>query len=98
MERRTLLLLVLLLSAARAQAAQAPPMAGDAARGKELHAANCTGCHDQQVYTRKEHRVQNIDGLVAQVQACSRTVKTKLSRDQINDIAAYLNQTYYRFQ
>ncbi len=36
---------------------------GDAAEGKRMHNANCTGCRDSAVYTRKEHRVRSMDGL-----------------------------------
>lgn len=71
---------------------------GDPARGKTLHAAQCIACHDAAVYTRKNRRVNSIGGLMQQVEICNRQLKTELSRKQLNDLVAYLNETYYRFE
>jgi mono/diheme cytochrome c family protein len=71
---------------------------GDAARGKALHQAQCTTCHDSAVYTRPDRRVKTVEGLLAQVQFCNRNLGGKLSREQVNDLVQYLNQTYYKFE
>jgi hypothetical protein len=51
-------LLILLMPSA--YAAELP---GDSAEGKRLHDANCMGCHDTSVYTRKDRLVQSLDAL-----------------------------------
>lgn len=71
---------------------------GDAERGKTLHQAQCTACHDSRVYTRANRRVQSIEGLIGQVNFCNRNLGNKLSREQVNDLVQYLNQTYYKFE
>lgn len=88
-------LLFLAVEPATADTALLP---GDGARGKTLHAAQCVGCHDASVYTRKNRRVQSIGGLIKQVEMCNQQLQKELSHEQMNDLVAYLNETYYRFQ
>lgn len=71
---------------------------GDATRGAKWHGAYCTECHDTSVYTRKNRRVNSLNGLIAQVRACSRLPKKPLTPAQVDDVIAYLNKTYYRFK
>ncbi len=79
-------------------AADTALLPGDAAAGKKLHAANCVGCHDDKVYTRKPRRVNSVGGLVGQVEFCNQQLKKGLSKDQLNDLIVYLNETYYKFE
>jgi len=51
-------LLILLMPSA--YAAELP---GDSADGKRLHDANCMGCHDTGIHTRKDRIVQSLDAL-----------------------------------
>jgi cytochrome c5 len=51
-------LLILLMPSA--YAAELP---GDSADGKRLYDANCTGCHDTGIHTRKDRLVQSLDAL-----------------------------------
>jgi cytochrome c2 len=71
---------------------------GNAGKGKTLHATNCAACHDAKIYTRKDRRVQTLSGLIGQVEACNTLLKKELSRGQVNDLIAYLNESYYRFE
>jgi cytochrome c553 len=66
--------------------------------GKKLVSENCTKCHDQRVYTRPDHRVTTLDGLDKQVRRCQQSLGLKWFDDDIDDVAAYLNQTYYHFK
>jgi hypothetical protein len=50
------------------------------------------------VYQRPNRRVNNLEGLIEQVKTCSRLPKDPLSPAQVNDIIAYLNDTYYHFK
>lgn len=71
---------------------------GDGAEGKRLHDANCTGCHDSAVYTRKDHTVRSLDGLRQQVESCTHMAKKEFSPVETQDILKYLNDRFYRFQ
>lgn len=81
-----------------ARAADTTLLPGNAAQGEKLHAAQCVGCHGTEVYTRNDRRVESAAGLVKQVEFCNQQLRKKLSREQINDLIAYLNETYYRFE
>src|SRR6476620_5725809 len=41
----------------------AAALTGDSADGKRLHDANCMGCHDTRIYTRKDRLVGSLDAL-----------------------------------
>ena len=86
--------------------AQADPFAGaDPARGKTLADKACVTCHSSnfagdatRIYTRPDHKVKSAAQLLKQVGVCSQAAKTDWSKQDIADVAAYLNQTFYRFQ
>jgi hypothetical protein len=71
---------------------------GDSAKGKRLHEANCTGCHDSGVYTRKDRRVKSLEALKAQLQGCGHMAKKEFSASEQQDIVKYLNEQFYRFR
>ena len=76
----------------------------DAAAGKVLHAKNCISCHASSyggdgsaIYTREYRKVNTSKGLVAQVRNCNTNIGLKWFEDEELNVAAYLNQTYYKF-
>jgi hypothetical protein len=71
--------------------------AAQAADGKQLVEKNCTSCHDDSVYTRKDRRVTTLEGLKKQVKRCELNLGLKWFDDEVNAVADYLNDTYYRF-
>ncbi len=85
-------------------AAQAPdPLAGaDAAAGKSLVQKDCVGCHEQRfgdaatIYTRADRRVTTRAQLLAQVQYCNTQLKSNYFPEDEANVAAYLNQQYYK--
>lgn len=83
---------VLLLNVPLAQAA------GDAKHGQELYQANCTRCHDTSVHTRPNKIIHSLDGLKKRVQFCESNGRLNWSPEQIEDVAAYLNNTFYKFK
>ena len=85
-------LLSLLMSSTYAAA-----MPGDSAAGKLLHDANCMGCHNTSVYTRRNHRVQSLDALKKQLNDCSHIAKKEFSAIETQNIIKYLNDHFYHF-
>ncbi|MDX5152492.1 MAG: hypothetical protein R3188_08455 [Acidiferrobacterales bacterium] len=94
--KKLLLALVLVFSAYNAFADSM--LLGDAKKGEAIHKAHCTACHTSTVYTRPNHTVKSIGGLVGRVNACSSNLGLNLSQDQVNDVVKYLNDTYYKFK
>lgn len=72
--------------------------AADIAHGKTLHAANCVGCHQQEVYTRKDRRITSLDSLRGQVARCEANLNLKMFPEDIDAITDYLNASYYQFK
>lgn len=79
-------------------AAALPPTTARADTGAELHAKNCTSCHGDSVYTRKDHRVTSLAGLEKQVRRCELSLGLKWFDEEVNDVVNYLNTTYYKFK
>ena len=76
----------------------------DVAAGKALHEKNCISCHASSyggdgsaIYTREYAKVKTSKGLVAQVRNCNTMIGLKWFEDEELNVAAYLNQTYYKF-
>ena len=83
-------LLILLMPSAYAAS-------GDSADGKRLYDANCMGCHDTSVLTRKDRVVQSLDALKKQLVSCSHAAKKEFSASETQDLLKYLNDQFYHF-
>ena len=77
--------------------AYAASLPGDSADGKRLHDANCLGCHDTGIYTRKDRHVQSLDALKKQLASCSHMAKKEFSAIETQNILTYLNDQFYQF-
>ncbi len=85
--------------------AGADPFAkADATAGKALVDKNCINCHAENfggdgsaIYTREYHKVKTSKGLVTQIRNCSTMLSLKWFEDDELNVAAYLNNTYYKF-
>jgi hypothetical protein len=71
---------------------------GDATDGKRLHDANCTGCHDSGVYTRKTRSVTSLAALEKQLDGCAHVVKKEFTPAEKQNIVKYLNEGFYHFR
>ena len=96
-------MLGLAAAASHAQAAEAL-LAGDAAKGKTAHDAKCTACHVEsfggdgsKIYTRKDRKVKSIEGLMGRVKGCNQQVGANFSKEDVDNVVSYLNQTFYKF-
>lgn len=77
----------------------------DAVAGKALADKNCVSCHASSyggdgsvIYTREYRKVNTSKGLVAQVRNCNTNLGLKWFEDEELNVAAHLNQTYYKFE
>ena len=70
---------LLVLMMPHAYAAELP---GDSAEGKRLHDANCMGCHDTGIYTRKDRLVQSLDALKKAIGRLQSYGKQRILRDR----------------
>jgi hypothetical protein len=71
--------------------------AADIDNGDDLHFTNCTGCHDESVYTRDNRRVSSLPQLGTQVRFCKDSLGLTWFDDEVDDVIGYLNKTYYQF-
>ena len=86
------LLILLMPSSAYAE------LPGDSADGKRLHDANCMGCHDTGIYTRKDRLVQSLYALEKRLGDCSHMAKKEFSATETQNIIKYLNDQFYQFR
>jgi mono/diheme cytochrome c family protein len=87
------LLLILLMPCAYAAA-----LPGDNADGKRLHDANCMGCHETSIYTRKDRLVQSLAALKKRLGDCSHMANKEFSASETQNIIKYLNDQFYQFR
>lgn len=68
-----------------------------ATAGKALHEeANCIRCHAAQPYDPA--KTTNFEKLVSTVESCSNNLGVGWFDDEIEQVAAYLNQEFYKFK
>lgn len=79
--------------------------ANDVKRGRILHNENCIQCHaamyggdGSTIYLREERRIDSLQALNMQVKRCKNSLGLPWPEDQIDDLIAYLNTTFYRFE
>jgi len=75
----------------------AASLPGDSADGKRLYDANCMGCHDTGIHTRKDRIVQSLDALEKRVGNCTHAAKKEFSANETQNIIKYLNDQFYHF-
>jgi mono/diheme cytochrome c family protein len=70
----------------------------DVEHGKQLYAQQCTKCHDDSVFTRKDRFITSREALTKQVTRCSLNTGAQWFDSDIADVVDYLNATYYKFK
>ena len=88
------------------QAIALATLLSDANNGGKVLDERCTACHvnmfggdGSAIYTREDRSVNTVEGLMARVEVCNvNTQNSELNANQLDDITAYLNETFYRFE
>ena len=87
--------------------AQANPFPdADLSNGRELHySKRCAACHTEKtsrdeafIYQRDDRKVRTLYDLRRYVSLCNMELKLELFPEDERDVAAYLNQQYYRLE
>jgi cytochrome c2 len=86
-------LLILLMPSAYAAS-----LPGDAANGQRLFDAHCTKCHQTDIFTRKDRKIQSLDALNEQLVGCAHAAKVDFSASEMQDLLKYLNDQFYHFR
>ncbi len=83
----------------------APFAKGDPKIGKTLHDKACISCHvgmvggdGSKMYTRADHKVKTAPQLAARISACNANTGAGWFPEDETNVAAYLNQQYYKFK
>jgi cytochrome c2 len=70
--------------------------AGDAARGEILH-KDCEGCHGTELYVKPRAKAKTPSALKKEVERWNDRMNPKFTKQEIEDLVAYLNRDFYRF-
>ncbi|MCZ7566519.1 MAG: hypothetical protein M5U08_24215 [Burkholderiales bacterium] len=74
-----------------------PALAADAAPGRALYEARCGGCHNQSVHNDTSRRARSLNEVRARVANFSAQLKTGWTAEEVDHVAVYLNERFYRF-
>ena len=87
------------LAAAGLAFATACAGAQDGERGRVLYETHCGECHYERIHRRDPSRslVKTYPQLQAEVARRAELTKRRFTMDELDEIAAYLNRSHYRF-
>jgi mono/diheme cytochrome c family protein len=69
--------------------------AGDPGRGAALHEA-CLGCHGTELYVPPKAKIKTLTALKKEVDRWNDRYNPKFSKQEIEDLVAYLNRDFYK--
>ncbi len=70
--------------------------AGDPQRGEKLH-ADCLGCHGAALYVAPRAKINTPVSLKKEVERWNDRMNPKFSKQDIEDLLAYLDRDFYKF-
>ena len=70
----------------------------DIENGKTLHDANCKRCHQESIYTRENSLIHSYAELRERISQCELSAELTWFDDEVDDVTAYLNQAFYKFE
>lgn len=73
--------------------------AQNAERGRQLYENHCLECHYERIHARDPARslVRSYAGLQAEVARRAELTRQRFSVADVDDVAAYLNRSHYRY-
>jgi len=77
--------------------AAGPAAAADPERGRALYELRCTACHTQSVHSRAKRVASDYGEVRGWVERWSGTLSLGWNPEEVEDVTAYLNATYYRY-
>jgi mono/diheme cytochrome c family protein len=91
---------LLALAAALASGAVSAQSAPDVQRGRQLYDTYCGGCHYERVHdrSRENSSVHSLEDLRAEVTRWAGETRQRYTREDIEDIVAYLNRSHYHLE
>jgi mono/diheme cytochrome c family protein len=77
-----------------------PAWAQDAERGRLLYDTHCLSCHYERIHKRDpaHSRIHTFTALQIEVAERGMQAGRPFTREELDDIAEYLNRTHYRLQ
>jgi len=69
----------------------------DTQRGAALYENHCQACHTDAIHQRNNSKVENRSALLAWITAWSTHAGLNWNKEDIEDVAGFMNLTYYRF-
>ena len=87
---------VLLAVGAAAWLAAPAGAAGDPVRGAKLH-EDCLGCHGTELYVPPRAKVKTLSGLKKETEKWNDRMNPRFTKQEIEDLVAWLNTTFYKF-
>lgn len=78
-------------------AATAQPLPGSESRGRLLYGNHCIACHTTQMHWRDGRLATDWASLKEQVRRWQAAAQLGWTEDDIDDVARFLNDAYYRF-
>lgn len=72
--------------------------AADLALGKKLHSENCLKCHGPEKYAAPDRKVRSMSTLKTFVQGCATNLNLSWFEDEVDAVAAYMNQEFYKLK
>ncbi len=76
--------------------AATPAAAVDTQRGGQLYELRCGTCHSESVHARSNRSAKSFEEITAWVMRWNTTLALNWGVDEIEDVSAFLNATYYR--
>ena len=69
---------------------------GDPARGERLHSI-CLQCHGTELYVPPRRRITSLKALRREVERYGDYYNPRLSKQDLDDLVAWLNRDFYKF-
>ncbi len=69
--------------------------AGDPVKGARLH-DSCLGCHGTELYVPPRAKVKSLAALKKETERWNDRMNPKFSRQEVDDLVAYLNASFYK--